>query len=195
MRIIAGEQDAERVRKTGGDHYFQPRIKSTDERCQRASSRTAGSTHSCRIHVRTADQVIDRAFRIPNEIARDRLTRERGLSPRLNVLRSGPSTERSLQLRIVTLLAFPLADRIKGERDESFQRKIRRQPLRLGFAFLSMSGLQKHRGIAARLTGTVQVGRNIETRQTLVNYFLDDVTVRLNVPGDSGVQWTVVRGQ
>ena len=141
MRIGARKQQSKRIGKTGGDHRFEPRVQGADERGQRASTRTAGGAKPRRVHFRPADQVIDGSLGIPDEVTSQRLAYETGLRSPVDVLIDRPARRRRLELRIVGLLPFALARRVEGQRHETFQRQICRQPLRLGLAFLGVAGL------------------------------------------------------
>ena len=58
-----------------------------------------------------------------------------------------------------------------------------------------MAGLQQDSRIAARLVGPVEIGGDVEARQTFEDHLLDGVAFGLDAAGDCGIQRTVVLGQ
>src|SRR5438128_2236111 len=131
MRIAPREQQSIRVRETGGNHGFEPRVEAADECGQRAPTRAASGSKSCRVYFGPADEVIDGSFGVPDIVSGQPLAYQAGLRPRVDVLISRPARCGRFQLRIVSLLSFALARRVERERYETFQREVCRQQLRL----------------------------------------------------------------
>ncbi len=130
-------------------------IQRADESGQCAAARTTDGSQTGRVYFGPGGEVVDGAFRIPNEVAGNAFAGENALRSGLYVLGDRPAGEGTVHAAIVGLLAFALADGIECQHDEAFQREIGGEALAFRFAFLGMARLQKDAGISAGLGGAV----------------------------------------
>src|SRR5262245_20569437 len=101
---------------------------------------------------------MDRSFGIPEELTSKGLPGGARLSSCMDVLVHRPAGRRRFELRVVGLLPLALTHRIEGKGHEAFESQIRSEPLRLCLAFLRVSGLEQHRGVAPRAVRAVEIG-------------------------------------
>ena len=83
-----------------------------------------------------------------------------------------------------------MPDRIVGESDEPLRRKVRSNNLRFGFAFLRVAGWHKDRGVPSGDVWSVEVGGDVESRETFEDDLLDRVRAALKPAGDARIERT-----
>src|SRR5690242_1144071 len=117
----------------GWGHHLHPRVQSADESRQCAATRTADGAQTRRIDVRPADEIIERAHRVPYRIAGHAFANQDALCSGVDVLGDGPARQRPIDARITGLLSFALADRVERQYDEALQSEVRRESLPFRF--------------------------------------------------------------
>ena len=190
-----GEQSAERIDEAARRGRFDARLEDADIGRNRAAARAAGYADAIGVDVGTADEIVDRAFGVEDEVSRYALADEDVARAELEMLVAAASRERPAQLRQIRLLALALPDRVVGERDESLRRQVRGDNLRFGFAFLRVARWHEDRRVASGCVRSVEVGGDVEAGEAFEDDLLDRVRVALKAAGDAGIERAVVRWQ
>ena len=190
-----GEQSAERIDEAARRGRFDARLEDADIGRNRAAARAAGYADAIGVDVGTADEIVDRAFGVEDEVSRYALADEDVARAEFEMLVAAASRERPAQLRQIRLLALALPDRVVGERDESLRRQVRGDNLRFGFAFLRVARWHEDRRVASGCVRSVEVGGDVEAGEAFEDDLLDRVRVALKAAGDASIERAVVRWQ
>src|SRR5207237_7531581 len=101
------------------------RLEDADIGRNRAASRAAGYGDAIGVDIGAADEIIDRALGVEDEVSRHALSDEDVAHAQLEMLVAAASRERPAQLRQIRLLALALPDRVVRARDVPIRRPVR----------------------------------------------------------------------
>ena len=89
-----------------------------------SAARPAGHSQPGRIHLRTADQVVDRPHAVPDHVPRERRPGDEALRARVRMLERGLADSGRLLLSVPVLIALALPDWIHREHDEALPDEV-----------------------------------------------------------------------
>src|SRR5206468_152187 len=174
---------------------FDARIEDAHIGGNRAAARAAGYADAIGVDVGAADEIVDRAFGVEDEVSRYALADEDVARAELEMLVAAASRERPAQLRQIRLLALALPDRVVGERDVSLRRQVRGDNLRFGLAFLRVARWYEDRGVASGYVRSVEIAGDVEAWEAFEDDLLDRVRFALKAAGDARIERAAVRWQ
>ncbi len=188
----AGEQRPERVHVARDRGHLDPLVQRRDIRRLRASAGTACDADALRVDLGAADEVIDRAHAVMDEVPRDGLPHENSGGAVGEVLFGRSADQRSPHARIVGLLTLALADRIVRQHDEALPREVRREELPGCLAGIPMSHGHEDRRVRPRPLGTIEVSCHVVAREALEQHMVYRKPIPLRRPGHGRVQRSAV---
>ena len=173
----SGKQRLERIHVAGDGRHFDPWIERGDVGGLGSAAGAPGRADASRIDLGPADQVVDRAHAVVDEIAGQRLAHQDRRGAVGEMLIGRAANQRAAGAHVVRLLPFSLADRVIGQHDESSPGEVDRQQLPRRLARIPMAHRHQDRGMAARPIRAIEVRGDHEAREAFERDVLDQVAV------------------